>query len=106
MKKLLIFLMILTMFSCWSVTVPVEMIDSEVRSSVPFKEVKIYRSARQVPYPFDEIAFLYTVGTGYGKMLGKSLKTLKKEAGRLGANAVICDTGKGTQLAIFIHFEK
>ena len=103
-KKLFMFLMILFLFSCWARTVTTELINSEARPPVPFNEVRIYRSIEQVKYPFDEIAFLYTVGTGYGKMFGKHLKSLKEEAGRLGANAVIIDTEKDTQLAIFVHY--
>lgn len=103
-KKLFMCLMILFMASCWARTVTTKLINSEMRSAIPFSEVRIYRSAKQVQYPYDEIAYLYTIGTHYGKASGKHLKSLKKEAGRLGANAVIIDTKKDTQLAIFVHY--
>jgi len=103
-KKIFICLIILTMFSCWARTVTTELINTDVRSPVPYNQVRIYRSAEQVQYPYDEIAYLYTIGTLYGKASGKHLKSLKQEAGRLGANAVICDTKKDTQLAIFVHY--
>ena len=103
-KKILMCLMILFLFSCWARTVTTELINSEARPPVPFNEVRIYRSIEQVKYPFDEIAYLATIGTHYGKAFGKHLKSLKQTAGRLGANAVVIDTEKDTQLAIFVHY--
>ena len=103
-KKIFLCLMILTMFSCWGKTQVMELLDTEVRSPVPANEVRIYRSAKQVSYPYDEIAILFSYGTQGGLTAGKLLKSLKEEAGKLGANAVIIDTEKGTQTAIFVHY--
>lgn len=105
MRKLFILLMILAMFSCWGKTQVMQILDPEVRSFVPADEVRVYRSANQIPYPYDEIAILFSYGTQGGQAAGKLLKSLKQEAGKLGANAVIVDTEKG-QIAVFVHYKK
>ena len=105
MRKLFIFLVILAMFSCWGKTQVMQILDPTVRAFIPANDVSIYRSAAQIPFPYDEVAILFSYGTQGGQAAGKLLKTLKQEAGKLGANAVIIDTEKGTQTAIFIYFE-
>lgn len=105
MRKLFILLMILTMFSCWGKTQVVQILDPGVRAFVPADEVRVYRSASQILYPYDEVAVLFSYGTQGGQAAGKLLKSLKQEAGKLGANAVIVDTKRG-QIAIFVHYKK
>ena len=109
-KKLIMCLMILFLFSCASSTyklfVPAKvtsrLLDSEIRSPIPFKEVRVYRSARQVRFPYDKVAFLFSSSSDYNS--GRVRKALKKKAGNLGANAVILDTKAEEILAIFVHY--
>ncbi len=109
-KKLCMCLMILFLFSCSSSTyklfVPAKvtsrLLDSQIRSPIPFKEVRVYRSAHQVRFPYDKIAFLFSNSSDYKS--DRVRKALKKEAGNLGANAVIVDERVEEILAIFVYY--
>jgi uncharacterized protein YbjQ (UPF0145 family) len=53
--------------------------------------VAVYRTAEQVPGKFDEVALLNSKGmSGWTNEAG-TLKSMRKEAGKLGANAVVLD---------------
>ena len=84
-----------------SKTVTMERLDSTIRPPLNFKEVKFFNSKTQVGTPYIEVAHLYSHWTGYATK-GKVIKSMKVEAGKLGANAVIWDKEDNTVLAIFI----
>ena len=111
-KKMCLFLSILFLFSCAvplymalskSKTITMELLDSTVRPPIDFKKVKFYNSKSQVKNSYIEVANLYSHWTGYATK-GKIIKSMKMEAGKIGANAVIWDSKDNTVLAIFVHY--
>jgi len=94
-----------------------------VRPVVDPEMVAVYRTASQVPRQYDEVALLNSTGmSGWTNEAGM-LKSMRREAGRSGANAVVLDAiiepnaatkvvaaligvgaeRKGKALAIYVH---
>jgi len=61
------------------------------RSPVPWQDVVFYRSADQVPGKYEEIALLSSTGDTAWSSEKTMWNSMRKEAGKLGANAVILD---------------
>jgi len=115
MKRIVFYFLILSFifhFSCAvplymalskSKTVTMELLDSTVRPPLSFKEVRFYNSKSQVKNPYIEVASLYSHWTGYATR-GKIIKSMKIEAGKIGANAVVWEQKDNTVTAIYVHF--
>ena len=61
------------------------------RVAVPWKAVAVYRTADQVPGKYEEIAFLVSTGDALWTNENAMWNSMKKRAGKMGANAVILD---------------
>ena len=94
MKRLsLVFLVLVLSFSfvgCVT-TKAVRLGEATVRPVIPWEQVKVFRSADQVPSKYEEVALL--VGTGDSLWTSEKgmWKSLKKKAAAMGANAVILE---------------
>lgn len=64
---------------------------SETRPLVLPKDVALYRVASQVPRRYEEVALLNSTGDSNFTNEAKMFESMKKEAGRVGANGVILD---------------
>lgn len=53
--------------------------------------VAVYRTAAQVPGKYDEVALLNSKGASGWTSEAGMLKSMRKEAGKIGANAVVLD---------------
>ena len=112
MKKLFICLMVLFFCSCAvplqmvlskSKTITMERFDDVYRVPVEYSEVKFFNSKSQVKKDFVNVAYLYSHWTGYASS-GKIIKSMKVEAGKIGANGVIWDKKADRVTAIFINY--
>jgi len=59
------------------------------RPKVSWEEVRVYQSADQVPGKYEEVAQLTVEMVGRDVIVEDALRSLRKRAGRLGANAII-----------------
>lgn len=66
-----------------------------VRAPVPWQNVAVYRSADQVPGKYEEVALLSSAGDSLWTSQSKMWKSMKKKAGKLGANAIVLDAMTG-----------
>lgn len=94
------------------------------RAPVPWEDVVVYREASQVPGDYDEIALLHSTGDWTWSNESTMYDSMRKKAGKLGANAIILDAmtepsagakvasaifgvggaeRKGKAIAIFVH---
>jgi hypothetical protein len=64
---------------------------SETRPLVLPANVALYRIASQVPRPYEEVALLNSTGDSNFTNEAKMFESMKKEAGKVGANGVILD---------------
>lgn len=62
---------------------------SPARTPVAAAAVAIYRTAEQVPGPYEEVALLNSTGNSSWTDEAKMIESMRKKAGQLGANAVI-----------------
>lgn len=62
-----------------------------VRPPVPENQVAVYRTADQVPGNYEEIALLSSTGEAMWTNEEQMWKSMKKKAGKMGANAIILD---------------
>jgi hypothetical protein len=84
----LIFLILLT--SCVSVNA-VKLDPNTKLPPVPPDQVVIYRTADQVPGKYIEIALLHATGDSLWTNEEQMYNSLRKKAGKLGANGIILD---------------
>lgn len=129
MKKLFMTLIILSFIfsstACMS-TKAVQLGDQIARPTIPWQQVKVYRTADQVPGKYDEIGLLMTTASTIWTSEKGMWNSMKKKAAKLGANAIILDAisepsagakiagalfgigtnRKGKAVAIFVHPEK
>lgn len=79
---------------------------SENRPLVLPKDVALYRVASQVPRRYEEVALLNSAGDANYTNEAKMFESMKKEAGKVGANGVILDAlsepGAGAKVAAAI----
>jgi hypothetical protein len=61
------------------------------RPVVPAQEVRIYRTASQVPGKYEEIALLNSSAPTGWTNEESMFKSMRQEAGKIGANAIILD---------------
>lgn len=61
------------------------------RPPVFWKSVAVFQSAEDVPGPYQEVALLTATGEALWTNEGQMWNSLKKKAGKLGANGVILD---------------
>jgi len=61
------------------------------RPPVPPEKVVVYRTADQVPGKYEEIALIISSGEVGWSSLNQMIESMKKKAGKLGANAIILD---------------
>lgn len=64
---------------------------AELRAPVPWQNVAVYRTADQVPGKYREVALLVSTGDSLWSNEKQMWNSMKKKAGKLGANAVILD---------------
>ena len=79
---------------------------SENRPLVLPQDVALYRTASQVPRRYEEVALLNSSGDANYTNEAKMFESMKKEAGKVGANAVVLDAlsepGAGAKVAAAI----
>ena len=87
-----IFVVVIGVIGCAS-TSSVRLGDaSHSRPAVPWQQVVVYSDAAHVPGRYEEVALLHTTGHwGWGNE-GTMYNSMKKDAGKLGANAIILDS--------------
>jgi len=91
MKKWLVFgLVILVLVACVT-TKAVRLGTAPTRLSVDWQQVAVYRTADQVPGKYEEIALLSSTGEAMWTNEEQMWKSMKKKAGKLGANGIILD---------------
>jgi hypothetical protein len=61
------------------------------RAPVPWQNVAVYRTADQVPGKYQEVALLVSKGDTLWSNEKQMWNSMKRRAGKLGANAVILD---------------
>lgn len=64
---------------------------AEIRPPISADQVVVYRTADQVPGKYEEIALLTSTGESMWTSEEGMWKSMKKKAGKLGANAIILD---------------
>lgn len=78
------------------------------RPLVPPDQVVVYRIADQVPGKYEEIALLISTGDSILTNETEMWESMKKKAGKLGANAIILDAmsepSAGVKVASWIFF--
>ena len=90
MKKLIYLVLILTGFLTACVTTDAWLPFNAVpRPKVSWEEVKVYQSADQVPGKYEEVAQLTVTRDALVTAEDDALRSLRKRAGGLGANAII-----------------
>ncbi len=74
-----------------------------VRPAINPDSVIVYRTAEQVPRPYDEIALLNSKGDAEWTNESKMMKSMQKKAAELGANGIILgdtkEPGTGARVA-------
>lgn len=90
MKKLFLFVCLLFFISCVT-TEAVRLGTPTARPVVAPENVAVYRTAAQVPGRYEEIALLTSTGDIELSSQADMIKSMKKKAGSLGANAIILD---------------
>ena len=116
---------IFSITACMS-TKAVRLGDAVVGPVLPWQQVKVYRTADQVPGKYDEVGLLMTTASTIWTSEKGMWNSMKKKAAKLGANAIILDAisepsagakiagaifgvginRKGKAVAIFVHPEK
>ena len=122
---LVIVFFIFSLTACMS-TKAVRLGDQIDRPMLPWQQVKVYRTADQVPSDYDEVGLLMTTASTIWTSEKGMWNSMKKKAAKLGANAIILDAisepsagakiagalfgvginRKGKAVAIFVHPEK
>lgn len=95
------------MVSCVS-TSAVQLGDVGRRPLVPAWKVAVYRTADQVPCPYNEVALLVSTGDSLWTSESSMWKSMRKKAGKMGANAIILEAtsepNPGTKVLSFFLF--
>lgn len=77
--------------------------NAPVRAPVPEDQVAVYRTASQVPGPYEEVALLNAKGEASWTNEEKMFNSMRKKAGEMGANGIILDAisepGAGAKVA-------
>lgn len=128
MKKFFLMLIvvsfIVSLMACMS-TKAVRLGDRVSAPVVQWQQVKVYRTADQVPGKYDEVGLLMTTASTIWTSEAGMWNSMKKKAAKLGANAIILDAvsepsagakvagalfgigvnRKGKAVAIYVHPE-
>ena len=86
-----ILLLCLTVLAACVTTQALKLGTPTQRPPVPWQDVVVYRSADQVPGRYEEIALLSSTGDTALTSEKTMWNSMRKEAGKLGANAIILD---------------
>jgi len=129
MKKFILMSFVLcfifSLMACMS-TKAVRLGDAIAGPILPWQQVKVYRTADQVPGRYDEVGLLMTTASTIWTSEKGMWNSMKKKAAKLGANAIILDAvsepsagakvagaifgvgvnRKGKAVAIFVHPEE
>jgi len=91
MKKSYILYLVLVMFSLTAcvTTNAIKLGTPQVRPPVPMEEVAVYMNPGSVPGKYEEVALLNSTGDAMWGGEAKMIKSMKKKAGKIGANAII-----------------
>jgi len=81
---------IFSMIACMS-TKAVRLGESVSRPAIPWKQIKVYRSADQVTGKYEEVALLMTTADTMWTSEKGMWNSMKKKAAKMGANAIILD---------------
>lgn len=93
MKRSLIAVSLLALlFTAACVSTQATMLAGAKRDPITPDQVKIYRSADQVPGRYEEVALLTSAGDYAATNEGEMFESMRKKAAELGANGVILDT--------------
>ncbi|MEN6560902.1 MAG: hypothetical protein ABFD52_09025 [Acidobacteriota bacterium] len=101
-RQLAIFALLVLCVSCVS-TNAVQIGTAPRRAAVPWTQVAVYRTADQVPGKYEEVAMLVSTGDALWTNEAAMWNSMKKRAGKMGANAIILDAmsepGAGAKVA-------
>lgn len=93
---------VLVYVSCVS-TQAVRLGNAQVRPAIKWQEVKVYRTADQVPGKYEEVALLNSTGDALWTGENAMYASMMKKAAKLGANGIILDAmsepGAGAKVA-------
>lgn len=90
-KTLIGGLLCLLITSACVTTEAVKIGTTPTRPPIPQDQVIVYRTADQVPSKYEEVALLSSTGDSMWTSEKMMWKSMKKKAGKLGANAIILD---------------
>lgn len=65
--------------------------ETAVRPPISYDKVAVFRSADQVPGKYEEVALMMSTGDSIWTSEAGMWKSMRKKAGKLGANAIILD---------------
>lgn len=106
MKAFLYSLAVLLLTGCVATNATMLNPAPTTRPAVLPTQVRIYRTAAQVPGKYDEIALLNSTGESNWTNEQKMMESMRIKAGKLGANGVILDdikeAGSGAKVAAAI----
>lgn len=95
MKKLIVFVVLVFLAAAACVSTKAVNLGTPTvtaRAPVPWQSVAVYRTADQVPGKYQEVALLVSTGDSMWSSESGMWKSMKKKAGKLGANAIILDS--------------
>lgn len=107
MRKLLLLVVAAFAVACVSTNATMLSPSPVKRAPVPADQVRIFRTAAQVPSKYEEVALLNSSGESSWTNEQAMMESMRKKAGSLGANGVILDAinepGSGAKIvgAIF-----
>lgn len=103
--KIVIALAVVGLASCVSTNM-VKLGSGPSYGPVPVDSVVVYRTASQVPGKYEEVALLNSTGASGWTNEAQLIKSMRKEASKLGANGIILDAlsepGAGAKVAAAI----
>ena len=103
MRKLLLLTLVAVVGACVSTNATMLNPSPVARPPVPPDQVRIYRTAAQVPGKYEEVALLNSTGESNWTNEQAMFESMRKKAGEVGANAVILDAvteaGAGAKVA-------
>lgn len=103
MRKMLLLTLVAVVGACVSTNATMLNPSPVARPPVPPDQVRIYRTAAQVPGKYEEVALLNSTGESNWTNEQAMFESMRKKAGEVGANAVILDAvteaGAGAKVA-------
>ena len=103
MRTMLLLTLVAVVGACVSTNATMLNPSPVARPPVPPDQVRIYRTAAQVPGKYEEVALLNSTGESNWTNEQAMFESMRKKAGEVGANAVILDAvteaGAGAKVA-------